>query len=466
MLWVGVPSELSWGTSREDVKRYLMEIRDPIHGFIKLENEHEERILALPEFQRLRRIHQLAAAYLLYPGATHTRFEHSLGTFHVATKLAKNANLEDHRQETVRLAALLHDIGHGPFSHVSEYALKDLVVPGNAAETESLHEKITLGILRHILYPRKDLNKQQLQSLESVFDTAKYPMRTVERDIISGKLDADILDYLLRDSQYCGVKYGVYDLDRITQAARVYHDPPYSHLAFAEEDCLAIDQVLFAKHYMDAQVYRHETRWIADAMLRRAIVTAAKRSRKLRALFSFSPDDPEWLQRWLGFDDYALEEEIMSRGTDEARDLVRRLKERRLLYRVLFEPIELCGNTEFQERAVGAQTRVETVRSLEDEAAKECGIKLRHLVFADVIEAPYPETPEGLYLLSEQNHRTDYRQVSHVFSGALAQGERREQRLVVYLPVDEPDRQRRQEKKAEYANKIRELLKREEAPDA
>ncbi|MEW5946652.1 MAG: HD domain-containing protein [bacterium] len=188
------------------------ELRDPIHGFIQ-RSDIEQKLIDTSVFQRLRGIKQLSMANLVYPGALHTRFDHSIGVMHVAGRMAEKLEVDWEKLPNVRLSALLHDIGHGPFSHVSEdllykYYDKRRVKPKN---NEKIHELLTCQIiesnkeLSRIPFDREKVSGLILGTLDEPF----------VHGIISGPLDADKLDYLLRDSYFCGVKYGIYDIDRL-----------------------------------------------------------------------------------------------------------------------------------------------------------------------------------------------------------------------------------------------------------
>ncbi|OQX80478.1 MAG: hypothetical protein B6D56_05040 [Candidatus Omnitrophica bacterium 4484_70.1] len=161
------------------------EIRDPIYGFIEL-SEGELKIINTSLFQRLRKIKQLAMAYLVYPCANHTRFDHSLGVYH--------------------LSALLHDVGHGPFSHVSEELLEKYAsIPTN--EREKIHEKITAKLIENNTELKNLLSVDDRKSIVGLLSGTKVDV-SLMRGIVSGPLDADKMDYLLRDSYFCGVNMG------------------------------------------------------------------------------------------------------------------------------------------------------------------------------------------------------------------------------------------------------------------
>lgn len=192
----------------------MSELRDPVHGFI-YRSSLEQDIIDTPVMQRLRRIRQLAMAFLVYPGALHTRFGHSLGAMHLAGGLANRlieGKYEDIR--AIRLAALLHDVGHGPFSHVSESIIdtfydKEKVCLG---EDEKAHERITIGIIEHDPKLQNLLSPRDIRIITGILGGTRG--EPFFRNIISGPLDVDKQDYLLRDSYFCGVKYGIFDIDR------------------------------------------------------------------------------------------------------------------------------------------------------------------------------------------------------------------------------------------------------------
>ena len=172
-------------------------IRDSIHGNLPL-TEFEVEVLDYPQVQRLRRVKQLGFIALIYPGANHSRFEHCIGTMHLASKLAEQLELDEHDKELVRMAGLLHDAGHGPFSHVSE------------AVFEVPHEELTGFVVRKTSLADKLSEKFDTQEIVDIIN-GKGRLGP----IISGELDMDRMDYLIRDSHYTGVAYGVIDTERI-----------------------------------------------------------------------------------------------------------------------------------------------------------------------------------------------------------------------------------------------------------
>lgn len=239
-------------------------INDPVYGFITIDDELILQIVAHPYYQRLRRIHQMAMAHLVYPGAVHTRLHHSLGAYHLmcnALSELKGKGIEITKEEdqAAKIAILLHDIGHGPFSH----ALENILV-------ENMHhESISLLIM-------KDMNKQFNGRLQMAIDifTNQHPKRFLHQ-LISGQLDVDRMDYLSRDSFFSGVSEGVIGYDRIIKMLTV-HD---GDLMVEEKAIYSIEKFVVARRLMYWQVYLHKTVLCAEQMLQRII----KRAKYIKA---------------------------------------------------------------------------------------------------------------------------------------------------------------------------------------
>ncbi len=234
-----------------------MIIKDEIHGNIEL-NEFEKKIIDTKEFQRLRRIKQLAMTYLVYPSATHTRFEHAIGTLHIADRICKKFSIEEELTQKIRLYALLHDIGHCAFSHESEKVLEPIV---------GTHEEIG---------KRKLLNGELADILNEQFK----PKEIVDignsfyGQIVSSDLGADRMDYLLRDSRNTGVAYGIIDLDRVLHT--LFLDEKKKLMGIDSSGLEAAESILIARFMMFSTVYLHHTVRIASAMIQRAIYSAIK----------------------------------------------------------------------------------------------------------------------------------------------------------------------------------------------
>ncbi len=256
--------------------------RDSVHNIIRLQTDSLEgaliaRLVDAAEFQRLRRIRQLGLAHFAYQAAEHSRFTHSLGTFHLTTrilaKLKTKYEISPENQTAVRVAALLHDVGHGAFSHVLETILgfhhEDFTI-----ETV-LSEETEVGILLKSYSP--DLAPRVADIIRGTF----RPMALAQ--IVSSQLDADRMDYLLRDSLMTGVKYGVYDLEWIIKSIEI--NEADDHLYVSARGLYAVEDYLQARYYMFRQVYFHRTLRAAEIILR-AILR--------RALQLFQGGQPVW----------------------------------------------------------------------------------------------------------------------------------------------------------------------------
>jgi HD superfamily phosphohydrolase len=319
------------------------EIRDPVHGLIRL-TDQEIRIIDAPVFQRLRRIKQLALANYVYPGALHTRFEHSLGTLHVAGRIletvAKKERLCDTDIEVVRLAALLHDIGHGPFSHVSEFLLDKYYdsESGPAGTREKIHEKVTLDIITHEPSIAESLTDEQREAVcRLIRGTSQKDMR---RDIVSSNLDADKIDYLSRDAYYAGVKYGTIDSDKIIDSFTMVARGQETFLAIEESAIFAVEQLIFAKHHMTQQVYAHRIRVITDYMIVRGLILAVEDGlAEVEDLYSYDAS-PEFCQNYVQYDDERIFEVVLGSNCKRPKSIFERLRSRNLFKQVLRLPLK------------------------------------------------------------------------------------------------------------------------------
>ena len=305
------------------------EIRDPIHGLIELLPK-EVDVINTRVFQRLRRIRQLAMAFLVYPGTLHTRFDHSIGVMHIAGRICerlKQFSDIDVECEQVRLAALLHDVGHGPFSHVSEHLLDKYVPQDRGATREKIHEKITVDIIKNDPEIRNVLKPEERQFIVEMIEGK--PTRDFQRDIVSSDLDADKMDYLLRDSYFAGVKYGTYDLEKIIESCRVYYEEDESYLAISDEGIYALEQLLLARHHMTQQVYFHRVRSISDAMIVRGIELVIEGNQEIEQLYRYN-DTSEFTENYIEYHDERLIDILKRCDQEKARNIFDRLYSRKL----------------------------------------------------------------------------------------------------------------------------------------
>lgn len=284
-------------------------INDPVYGFITIDDELILELIAHPYYQRLRRIHQMAMAHLVYPGAVHTRLHHSLGAYHLMRcalqeLCSKGIDINLEEQQAAKIAILLHDIGHGPFSHALEHTL-----------VEGMHhEEISLLII-------KDLNSKfdgRLQMAIDIF-TDVYPKKFLHQ-LVSGQLDVDRMDYLTRDSFFTGVIEGAIGYDRILKMLTVHN----GELMIEEKGIYSIEKFLVARRLMYWQVYLHKTVLSAEQMLKRII----KRAKLVKAVcheplnsFINQPVEKVTLDQFCSIDDYDVLVAIKCWSTHEDKVL-------------------------------------------------------------------------------------------------------------------------------------------------
>lgn len=315
----------------------ICQVRDPVHGFVSL-SEKELQIVNAPLFQRLRRIHQLALASLVYPGALHTRFDHSLGVMHVGGTMARTLGLAQDETNLVRQAALVHDLGHGPFSHVSEHALDlfaDRTTLGADQKKEKIHELVTALLIRNDPDLERVLGSDSCEKICRLLGPGYG--EPILHSVVSGPLDADKQDYLLRDSLFCGVQYGVFDLHQLHRSLTSYGNANGRQLMIKQDGIHAVEQYALAKYYLTSNVYRHKVRLITDQMIVRAIVLGYEKDRLKEMIHLYRFDNtPRFASHYSQWDDSRFFNEFAVRGKQSSKcaQMLRRLLDRRLFKRV------------------------------------------------------------------------------------------------------------------------------------
>ncbi len=277
-------------------------INDPVHGFITFTDPLLLQIISHPYFIRLSRIKQMAMAYIVYPGAVHTRFHHSLGAYHLMSLALeelkqKGESITPAEEQGAKLAILLHDAGHGPFSHALEATLVNVA-----------HEEISLLIMQQF----NQLFAGQLDLAIEIF-LNKHPKEFLHQ-LVSSQLDVDRLDYLARDSFFTGVSEGVIGYDRIIKMLTVHNN----QLAVEEKGVHSIEKFLIARRLMYWQVYLHKTVVSSELMLVKILERAKLLVSQGQHLFA-SPsflfflqnnvtklqfqNEPKYLQHFIELDD-------------------------------------------------------------------------------------------------------------------------------------------------------------------
>ncbi len=270
-------------------------IHDSVHGSVKVEGVFLD-LLERPEMQRLHGVHQLGLAHYVFPGANHTRLEHSLGTYHIADKMCVALRLSEQERKTVLAAALLHDIGHAPFSHTLEEVVHDRMgkdhmdvstdlVRGRypVVSAEDLEVLGPLPPMSEVLEAEGISVDEVCHLISSSIGTTGSGQKLLVEEgqahfgghhylsqIISGPLDVDQMDYLRRDAYYTGVAHGTIDIDRLLQTVAIFH----GDLVINKGGLVAAEGLLVARALMYTSVYYHKTARIAEMMLCKAVEMA------------------------------------------------------------------------------------------------------------------------------------------------------------------------------------------------
>lgn len=351
-------------------------VHDSVHGSIRVEGVSQS-LLEVPELQRLHSIHQLGLAYLVYPGANHTRFEHSIGTFSIAGRMCRSLGIEGEEATLVHCAALLHDVGHLPFSHTLEFILHDRFRIDHAEISRRLirgddsvlndsdrrilgkYSTIPETLERHDISPR-DVSRILEGSLPGSIsqrtisqekDQTHFNTKRYLSQIINGPVDADQLDYLKRDAHYTGVAYGVIDIDRLMQTMQVFN----GDLVIDRSGLSAVEGMLVARALMFSAVYFHKTVRISELMLAKAVEQLGRN--EIDTIHNMT--------------DYSLLAYLVSKGgyPQEISTLIKYRKLFKKAYAVRASDIDEDGWRRVEEIGI-----VRKRRSIEEDIARRAGV--------------------------------------------------------------------------------------------
>ena len=367
-------------------------IRDSVYGDIRL-NEFEVRIMDMPQFQRLRRIKQLGLISLIYPGATHTRFEHCVGTMNLGSKLAEELGLTSDEIELIRASGLLHDIGHGPFSHVSEGVL-------SFPHEELTKYVVTKTSMRDLLEEKFDVN-EIVDIVNGKGDLGP---------IVSGELDVDRMDYLLRDSHNTGVTYGKIDYERIISNMKLEDE-----LILDIKGVQAAEGALVSRYFMYPSVYQHHTTRIVNSMFRRALK---------RTIDDGTINENDIYK----YDDSDIIATFRHSDNEYVSDIMSRLDNRIIPKRV--KTIRL-DNFKMPEKMYKIESK--ELRKAEEEIAEDYGLN-KDYVFINIAE--YPRFDEMKTQVNVDGKLYPLTEISNII-GALSKARFNIPDISVYVPQEE-----------------------------
>jgi HD superfamily phosphohydrolase len=367
-------------------------IKDSVHDYIEVEGVATELMDTRP-VQRLRHIKQLSTVRLVYPSANHTRFEHSLGVYHLANRALDHLDVTGARADTVRAAALLHDVGHGPYGHQTEGIIQRHL----GRHHDEVGEVIAEGEVRDVL-------RENGLDPDRVAATVSGEGRLGQ--LVAGELDVDRMDYLVRDAHHTGVPYGTIDHGRLLRAL-TFRD---GDLVLAAGNVATAESVLVGRALMNATVYRHHVSRIAGAMLDRA----GERLLREAAI------DPETFARM-------TDAELLGalREHDATADAARRITERDLLKRAVWaERGDVPGHV--------VDADYEEIREFERDIADTAGVPEQHVV---VDNPGHPSMPESSVRVVVNNEPRPLHEHSPLVQG-LQEAQRVQWRFGVYAPTD------------------------------
>lgn len=367
-------------------------IRDSVYGDIRL-NEFEVKIMDMPQFQRLRRIKQLGLISLIYPGATHTRFEHCVGTMNLGSKLAEELGLTNDEIELIRASGLLHDIGHGPFSHVSEGVL-------SFPHEELTKYVVTETSMRDLLEEKFDIN-EIVDIVNGKGDLGP---------IVSGELDVDRMDYLLRDSHNTGVTYGKIDYERLISNLKLEDE-----LILDIKGVQAAEGALVSRYFMYPSVYQHHTTRIVNSMFRRALK---------RTIDDGTINENDIYK----YDDSDIIATFRHSDNEYVSDIMSRLDNRIIPKRV--KTIRL-DNFKMPEKMYKIESN--ELRKAEEEIAEDYGLN-KDYVFINIAE--YPRFDEMKTQVNVDGKLYPLTEISNII-GALSKARFNIPDISVYVPEDE-----------------------------
>jgi len=370
------------------MRQYWGEIKDPVHGYVYITEAEKEIIDSYP-VQRLHRLRQLAGAEFVYPGANHTRFEHSIGVMHLAGLLSENPNLTQHLCEdevqTIRIAALLHDVGHGPFSHIFEHLLTKFLKKTHEDMTTWIIQKSELSDMINTLgYDPDIIGKLAVGSLHK-------PGKAFIDQIIRSAVDVDKLDFVVRDTYHTGAEYGYVDIFRLIHMLDVLDE----NLAVDLGALSALESFMLARIESFKSIYFHRVGRAAQIM----IAMAMEEAKDELGLVDFkSPEE------YLALNDYTTW--TMLKKCEKSRGIMENLERRNLLKCAYDRTFYV------RDKTISSIFSVEEIRNqMRDKIASEAGVETqsvvidvptlpsvpyRHSVLLEPMEVPvFQKTREG-----------------------------------------------------------------------
>ncbi len=369
-------------------------IRDPIHGNITL-SDIELKLLDTPQLQRMRRIKQNGLCYLIYPAMNSTRFEHSLGVMHLAGRVADHLELGGEEKINLRIAGLLHDIGHCAFSHTSDAVLNKI---GISHEENSIQMIIRTEIADIL----KENGINPIEVTELITGRGRFGK------IISSEIDVDKMDYLIRDSYYAGVAYGIIDLERIIYGMKIIKGEMVINRGSLE----AVESLLISRNMMYQTVYRHHTKRIVESMFSEALNDLLENGKT-------------------GYDEFLLMDDIdlvyvLRHSGGYSQDIMKRIDERRL-FKIFFQENLSAVNENFRKEMY------ENKHKIQERIADDYGIERGYLLLDT------PESKMSEFMIKVEDSDGELRRIDEISNLAkvLEKSEIEKLNFCIYAPLEE-----------------------------
>lgn len=392
----------------------LKVMRDPVHGYIHVRYQVIWDLINAPEFQRLRRIHQLGGTFQVYHGAEHSRFSHSVGVYEVARLMLEWVEglqtLSEFEQVAVLCAALLHDIGHGPYSH--------------SFESVSLtnHEEFTDRIILEDTHIHRILKEADPKLPNFVADIIAHRSENkLLTQMISSQLDADRMDYLLRDSYFTGVSYGEFDLYRILRTLRVVD----GKLAVKESGIHAVEDYIMARYQMYWQVYYHPVSRSFDAVLISLFKRMSDLDRKDPSLI----DEVSFFRPFLNGNKPSLEDHFRLDEASSIAGFMRLTQSKDPILRDL--SMRLLNRDLFQYEDIENSKRLEELRKKLEEEGFDPKYYLAQDAPKQILYTPYTESGTSVVWVATENGLCELSQMSNIVKGFVS-GKNKEDHKVFY----------------------------------
>ena len=399
------------------MSRYKI-INDPVHGFISIPDRRILQIIDDYSFQRLRQIAQMGLSYLVYPGAHHTRFQHALGAMYLMGKALdvlarKGVEITPEERLAALQAILLHDAGHGPFSHALEYA----IVP------DLHHEEMSLAVMRRI-------NRQQNGALNTAIALFRdeYPKKFLH-ELISGQLDVDRLDYLQRDSFYTGVVEGRINAERLIEMLTVHND----RLAVEEKGLYSVEKFIVSRRFMYWQVYMHKTSYMFEKLLGQTLRRA--RERYLAGKKIYTDEDLAWFfERDAGeIDDETVERFLRLTDADIWVHLKKWMHDSDAVLAFLARSIVLRRPFRIEISRQGVpQSHIDEIKTRVQRSLNVSPDDTAYLVLTGAMSnTAYDRKRAPIFILKKDGQTAEFSQLTdHAYMQAL--GERTEKHYLIY----------------------------------